>query len=353
SGSDTLAHYQQVLDSVTFASGANPNNFGANTTRTVTWVLNDGAGSFNLSGPVTTTVDIANVPPSLSNVASTIAFTQGNTTTLSPAITVTDLDSPNLSSATVKVTGGTFAGDGDVLSATVAGTSITSSYNAATETLTLTGSDTVAHYQSVLDSVTFKSGGYPTNHGSNATRTLSWVVNDGNPSTGLSTAQTSTITITPLDAAPTLASVATSIGFTENGAAVTLSGNLSVADPDSTLITSATVSIAGGACVGHREVLGFDTTGTAIVGSYDSSTETLLLSGADTLAHYKLVLDSVTFGTPSENPTDFGSDPTRTITWTVADDFNAHSAVATTTVNVTAVNDAPTLTSVASTVSFL
>src|SRR5262249_54026782 len=262
------------------------------------------------------------------------------------------IDSANLTNATVKITGGTFAGDGDVLSATPVG-AITVSYNAASETLTLTGTDTLAHYQQVLDSVKFQSGSDPTNHGSNATRTATWVVNDGNVSNNLSTAQTTTLSITPLDAAPTLSTVATSASFTENGAAVTLPRNLSVADPDSTLITSATVSIAGGTFAGDGDVLGFSTAGTAIVGSYDSSTETLLLSGADTLAHYKQVLDSVTFGTANDNPTDYGSDPTRTITWTVADDFNIHSAVATTTVNVTAVNDAPTLTSVASTVSFL
>src|SRR5207302_5622763 len=91
------------------------------------------------------------------------------------------------------VTGGAFAGDGDVLAANVAGTSITASYNAATETLTLTGSDTLAHYQSVLDSVTFSSGSNPTNSGANPFRTLTWVVNDGSGSNNLSTATTTII----------------------------------------------------------------------------------------------------------------------------------------------------------------
>ena len=351
-GSDTLAHYQQVLDSVTFASGANPNNFGSNSTRTISWVVDDGSGSSHASAPVTTTVDIAHIPPSLISVAPTIAFTQGNNTVLSPSLTVSDIDSTTLTSATVKITGGAFAGDGDVLSATTTGTSITASYNAATETLTLTGNDSLAHYQQVLHTVSFASGSDPTNHGGNQIRTVSWVVNDGNGSNGLSAAQDSTITITPLDAAPTLSTVATNVGFTESGSPVTLSGNLSVADPDGTIMTSATVSIAGGAFVGDGDVLGFSTTGTSITASYDSTTETLTLSGSDTLAHYQQVLDSVTFVTPSHNPADFGADPSRTITWMVADDFNVHSAAATTTVNVTTVNDAPTLTSVASTVSF-
>ena len=353
SGSDTLADYQSVLDSVTFSSGANPNNGNGNPTRTVTWVVDDGSGSFSLSGTATTTINIAHEPPTLTSVAPTLNFTQANTTTISPSITVSDFDSASLASATVKIAGGSFAGDGDALAVNVGGTSITASYNAASETLTLTGTDTLAHYQSVLDSVKFSSGSDPTDHGSNPTRTVTWTVNDGNASLGQSAAQTTTITITPLDAAPTLSTVATSASFTENGSPVTVSGNLSVSDPDSTAMTSATVSIAGGAFAGDNDVLSFSTTGTSITASYDSTSETLTLTGSDTLAHYRQVLDSVTFATNSDNPTDYGSAPTREITWVVKDDFNVASALATTTVSITAINDPPTLAAVATSVSFL
>ena len=38
-----MAHYQQVLDSVTYSSTSeNPTNFGADTSRTVSWIVNDG-----------------------------------------------------------------------------------------------------------------------------------------------------------------------------------------------------------------------------------------------------------------------------------------------------------------------
>src|SRR5262249_59990688 len=138
---------------------------------------------------------------------------------------------------------------------------------------------------------------------------------------------TTTVDI-PNDVPPTLTTVATSASFTENGAAVTLSGNLSISDPDSTKLTSATVKITGGTFAGDGDVLSFNTNGTSITASYDSTNEVLLLSGSDTLADYRLVLDSVLFSTPSDNPTDFGADPTRTVTWTVADDFSVHSAAA-------------------------
>src|SRR5262249_23213614 len=56
--------YQSVLDSVTFNStSSNPTNFGDNRTRTVSWTLNDGAGSNNLSAPATTTIGFQSVPP--------------------------------------------------------------------------------------------------------------------------------------------------------------------------------------------------------------------------------------------------------------------------------------------------
>src|SRR5262249_58164517 len=100
---------------------------------------------------------------------------------------------------------------------------------------------------------------------------------------------------------------------------------------------------------GHGVVLATHTTGTAITASYDAGTESLILTGSDTLADYQLVLDRVSFTTPSDNPTLFGSDPTRTVTWTVVDDTGTTNATgtATSTIDITAVNDAPTVTATA------
>ena len=53
---DTLVHYRQVLDSVTYNStSSNLTNFGADTSRTISWVVND--GTLN-SAPQTTTLTI-------------------------------------------------------------------------------------------------------------------------------------------------------------------------------------------------------------------------------------------------------------------------------------------------------
>ena len=100
----------------------------------------------------------------------------------------------------------------------------------------------------------------------------------------MSSAQTTTVSITPLDAAPTLSQVAGSAGFTENGAAVMLSAGLSVSDPDSASMKAATVAIVGGTFAGDGDLLTANTSGTSITASYDTATETLTLSGTDTMA---------------------------------------------------------------------
>src|SRR5262249_12504916 len=126
SGADTLTHYQQVLQSVTFLAGDNPTDYGSNPTRTVTWVLDDGAASNYFSTAKTTSISITavNDPPTLSHAVATISISASHAVTLSPALSIIDPDSLELASATVSVSGGTFSGDGDVLAARTVGTSI-------------------------------------------------------------------------------------------------------------------------------------------------------------------------------------------------------------------------------------
>jgi hypothetical protein len=101
-----------------------------------------------------------------------------------------------IAGATVHLTGG-FANDADLVTASTGGTSITASWNATSETLTLTGTDTAAHYQAVLDNLVFSSGAAdPSNGGANPTRTATWQVTDATNSQ-LSAAQSETIDISP------------------------------------------------------------------------------------------------------------------------------------------------------------
>ena len=87
---------------------------------------------------------------------------------------------------------------------------------------------------------------------------------------------------------------------------------------------------------GASEVLAANTAGTSITANYDSGTGILTLQGADTVANYQQVLRTVTYNNTSQNP----NTTARVIEFTANDGAMA-SNLATTTLSITAVNDAP------------
>lgn len=131
--------------------------------------------------------------------------------------------------------------------------------------------------------------------------------------------------------------------FTEDAGPVALAPDLTVVDADSTTLTKAVVQITAGLNAA-QDVLAY-TPGTADVGditaaTYDASTGTLVLnstSGTATLAQWQAALRAVTYENSSQAPTTAD----RTISFTLSDAQGA-GAPTTTTVAVTAVNDAPT-----------
>jgi hypothetical protein len=343
-GSDTVAHYQQVLDSVTFSSSsANPTNSGADLSRTLSWQVNDGTLASNV---VTSNVSVTEAEaPALSGASNTVTYTEGGTPVIaSPAIAVADVESTTLASATVTISSGLFAGD--TLAATTGSSGITASYNATTGVLTLSGTATLAAYQTVLESVTFSSTSVnPTNSGADTSRTLTWQVNDG---TLASNVVTSNVSVTEAEA-PVLAGAGNTVTYTQGGAAITASAAITVTDVESTTLASATVSISTGFFAG--DALAAVTTGTAITASYNAGTGVLTLTGSDTVAHYQQVLDSVTFTSSSANPTNYGVDTSRGLSWQVNDGSLASNTV-TSNVTVVGVDQAPVLAGAGNTVTF-
>src|SRR5262249_33043256 len=159
----------------------------------------------------------------------------------------------SLVGAVVSITGGTFSGDGDVLAANTSGTSITASYDSNNERLILTGSDTLADYQAVLDSITFAAGSDPSNGGANPDPTASWVVNDGSGSFNLSAAQTTTISV---HVGPGIFVPASAAYTEEQGSETTLAPTVTLNDTNATtILTSATVALGGGTFVGDSDLL--------------------------------------------------------------------------------------------------
>jgi hypothetical protein len=153
-------------------------------------------GALIASDNATIFITAVNDAPVLNGVPASAGVSQhGPVIPLAPGLTVSDADSTTLAGATVQVSGGTFAGDGDVLAAMTTGTGITASYNAGTETLTLSGTDTLAHYNQVLETVTFHSSSSAADVLAHPTRTIEWQVDDGGTGNHLSIIATTTVTV--------------------------------------------------------------------------------------------------------------------------------------------------------------
>ena len=327
----TAAQWQNALDAVTYGftpNNGDPTNSGTDTVRTISWVVSDAVSS---NTAATSSLAIVHLPPTVAAGGSATFDGGGSPVTLDGALTVGDVDSGgNLTSATVTISSSFLAGDMLNFTNTAA---IIGSYDATTGVLTLSGKDTVADYQAALDSITYSfnpSNGDPTGGGSDTARTISWTATDGSTSNGVSA--TATSALTTVHVAPTVTASGTA-SFTQNGPAATLDGGLVLSDPDSAgLLTGATVSISSGLLPG--DTLSVDTAGLGISASYNSSVGVLTLTGAGTLADYQAALRSVTFSASSANPSNDGTDPSRTITWTVNDGVRSNTTLATSTVDV-------------------
>jgi hypothetical protein len=195
----------------------------------------------------------------------------------------------------------------------------------------------------VVPGILLKDGG---------TRIVRGVITDKDGGTFESLTGVRVINVPP--AAPTaptliLVGAGNTVTFTEGTAAVAAAPAITVSDGDSTSLTSARVAITSGFLAG--DTLAATTAGTAISASYNAGTGVLTLSGTDTLARYQAVLASVTFGSTSPNPTNYGTVTSRGLTWQV-NDGSLDSNPLTSAVSVVGLNQAPLLAGTGNTVTF-
>ncbi|BBZ30341.1 hypothetical protein MMAD_46360 [Mycolicibacterium madagascariense] len=278
SGDASVADYQAALRSVTFASTA---TVGVKTVSMA--VITDGATG--TPGIIAVTVAAPPVSTGLPSVVLTSPATlyvgNGTPVVLDSNVIVADVDSTQATSATVKVTTGYTAGV-DTLGYTGP---LSSSFDDATGTLTLTGDASVADYQAALRSVTFASTATV------GVKTVSMsVITDG----AAGTPGTIVVTVAAPPVSTGLPSVVLTTPatlYTGNGTPVVLDSNVVVADVDSTLATGATVTIGAGYTAGV-DTLGY--TG-PLSSSFDDATGTLTLTGDASIADYQTALRSVTF----------------------------------------------------------
>ncbi|NLF32487.1 MAG: tandem-95 repeat protein, partial [Planctomycetes bacterium] len=334
-GPDTVAHFQTVLRSLTFASTSDDPTAAV---RTVTVTVNDGTADSVARTTAVTVTPVNDVPTLAGADGTAVDYTEGDAATpILPAITVADSDDTSINSATVVITN---VVAGDTLAATVGMSGIAANYTAETGTLTLTGAATKAVYQQVLRTVTFI---HTSDDPTAVARTITVVVNDGD---GNSAASTVTVNVTPVNDAPTISlddddsgqnAPNFSVTYTENDGAVTIvDGDAVIADGDDTNIESMTITITN---VVAGDVLDANVGATGLVKSYNAGTGALTLTGTASVADYQSVLRTVSYASTSDAPTDAA----RTVTF-VVNDGTADSAAATATINVQSVNDNPTIT---------
>jgi hypothetical protein len=324
-GSATIADYQAALDSITYSfspGNGDPTAGGGDTSRTIDWVLSDGVAVSDIGTSSLTTVHVG---PTIT-AGGTVAYaTGGLAAVLDATVTVSDPDSAGLlTGGTVTVTAGTFDGDGDILSAITTGTSISLSYNAGSEILTLSGTDTLADYEAVLRSVAFHSSASdPTNGGDNPDRVISWTIGDG---VSIAATGTSILDITRL---PPVISGPVAGQTTTDEATVDPFAAVSVADPNSGQTETVTITLSN-AANGTLSNLGG---GTFNSGTYVVTGTTLAVTDA---------IEGLVF-TPTAHQIVPGGTIATTFTIAVTDTNGVSVSDSTTTVIATAVNDAPVI----------
>ena len=346
SGSASLAQYEALLQRVAYRSDAvDPTATSA--TRTLAWHVTEAGAAGTATDLGSTTVAIAahNNAAALPGLStSPVAVTEGEAALPGASLTLSDADDTQLASAKVWISGGLSTGDE---LAYVDTQDIGGQWDATTGTLTLSGVATVAQYQTALRSVTFLAGDDAT--AITPTRVISWSVTDANSDgAGAATSATATVSlsITATADAPVLATQAAA--YTEGAAAITLDAQLGLSDADDTELTSASVTISTGLTTGDQ--LALSTAVTAPLGlssSWNAATGVLSLTGTASVAAYRDALRAVGFSHTGDDPTAAGTQTTRTLSWAVtdanSDALGAATGTATSTLSLTAVNDAAAL----------
>jgi trimeric autotransporter adhesin len=313
-----VADYQTALQSVTYE---NTSDNPSTDTRTVTFQVDDGGATDNLSNSVTRDISVtpSNDAPVVTTSGGSTSYTAGDTTgaAVDAAVAASDVDDTNLESAQVRISSGFQSGD-ELVFANQAG--ITGSYDSATGVLTLTGSASVDAYGAALQSVLFRS----TSASAGDSRTVDFVVNDGDSDSAAAT-KTIDVVAPPTNDPPVVTTTSGNTSYGNGDPAVAVDGGVTVSDTNDTNLESARVRISSG--YEGVETLGFvDQNG--IFGTYDADNGILTLTGTASVADYEAALQSITFQTSGTV-----LQPSKTIEF-VANDGDADSAPATKTIDV-------------------
>ncbi|GAB5408507.1 MAG: hypothetical protein BalsKO_08720 [Balneolaceae bacterium] len=256
----------------------------SNITRDSAWIATE---YNNQSSPATFLTQI-NSEPILADIeAGTITYNSGDSpTVITSSLIVDDGDDTNIESASVSITSN-FESTEDVLNF-VDQNGITGSYAAGTGVLTLTGSSSLANYQTALRSITYENTDpVPTE----SVRTVSFTINDGDDDSNI---ETRNINVVKVNIAPVLSGIESgSIVYFAGNGQESVTSSILVTDADDTNIESAVIQVTGNFNSGEDELAFTNQLG--ITGTWTVGTGTLSLSGTASLASYQAALRSVTY----------------------------------------------------------
>ena len=286
-----------------------------------------------------TAIFTASASPVLAN-GSTLNYTENDSASqVNGSITVNDADTANLQSATVQITGNFQSGGEDILSYTSSG-GIGGSFSTDTGILSLSGSASLADYQSVLQSVKYQN---TSENPSTSARTVSFTVNDGATS---SNTVTSTINVAATNDDPSIASLPSDVTVTEDTASNVNLSTATFSDVDSSSGNVVLTITAGSG------TLAATSGGSVTVGG--SGSAALTLTG--TAANIDTFLNTASNIKYTSASNVNGNDAT-TLTLKANDGGNTGSgggndvALGTVNVDITAVNDDPEIASLPSDVT--
>ncbi|HNM83155.1 MAG TPA: hypothetical protein PKI77_01400, partial [Mycobacterium sp.] len=280
SGTATLGQYEEALKAITFTATQ-----GAFLVRGVEIWVTDTSNTTSLT-PGVALVNVFNPLAPAVGVAGAPSFTlQGDPVTVLSSVTITDGDSTELSSATMKLT--TLSQDGDQLIYTQpVDNPITGSWDAATKTMTLSGTASIAQYEEALKAITFTA-----TQGALLVRGVEVWVTDTTQMESLLPGVALVNVFSPL--APAIATLGAS-SYTLQGDPVTVLSSVTITDGDSTELSGATVKLTTLSQSG--DVLSYTAPqDNPITGTWDAATKTLTLTGTGTLDQYEAALKAVTF----------------------------------------------------------
>lgn len=348
SGVNTIANYQAIMQNIKYRNTNIENPIGGNRTVTVTFSDRGFAGTQPVKTTIPCNITVNVVPindaPTLATIgAGAVVYAEKTvlgTVLVDNTVAIADVDNTTMASATAQITTNYLNAE-DVLEYSPAVAGITASWNVLTGTLTLSGTASIANYQTALQSIRYRNSS--NNPNTALTRTVSFQVNDGQAINNLTNILTRNVNVTPVNDAPVLAAIEVpNLGYTEFEAAKQITNTITVNDVDNTTLVSATISVSGGFAedvLNFTPIAGNPITNGGFVGGV------LTLNGTATLAQYQAAFRSVTYNNTSRNP----NTTIRTVSFVVNDGsgiapINLNSNTAIRQISITAVNDAPVAT---------